>query len=108
MVVLPFNPQYAEFTENVILDKKVYSFRFMWNVRYSYWSMSIADSTGPIASGIKVVMGSQLLYPHGDPRLPPGDLMPIPNDNDGKEIDRNNVGTAVSIVYLSEADLAAV
>jgi hypothetical protein len=68
--------QEANFTETVTLENIPYIFEFKWNDRFSFWSMSISNSSNTyIIRGIHLVTGVELLKGHPNIGLPPGKMM---------------------------------
>ena len=108
MQVIPFDPTYPEQTINVVLDSKVYILRFRWNSRFSFWTVDFSDIDGIIIAGIKILTSVRLLQSHGNPRLPAGDIVVTQNSTGLLRIERTTLGSDFSLMYMTEADLAAV
>lgn len=100
------NATAAKFRFRSRLDGIYFAFRFLFNVRGDYWTLSLATSEGdPLLDGRKVVEGQDMLAQFKDPRLPPGQL--FVDDTAGQDFDpgRNDLGRRVRIRYVPEAEV---
>lgn len=82
MNVIPFK-KFPFWSEDVKIGTGVFRFRFMWNGRFKYWSMSILNTSDQsIVDGIKIVLSIDLLsnYKYND-KLPTGKIIPIRVNN---------------------------
>jgi hypothetical protein len=62
IVVIPTRGDIANYDLKITLEKRVFSFRFRYNSRGSFWSLSIYDDQGnAIKQGIKLVPNYFLL-----------------------------------------------
>lgn len=110
-------PSVPDSTQTTSLDGRDYRLRFLWNQREDTWFFSIADGSGsPIASGIKVVVGADLLGLVTDTRAPAGAIIAI----DGRAVPStaliktlavdpgfDDLGDAIRLVYASAAEIEA-
>ena len=62
LVEIPILPQVADQTLNVTLDNEPYTLRLVYNVRFDFFSLSIAEKDGDnLISGIKAVHNYPLI-----------------------------------------------
>ena len=62
LVEIPILPQVADQTLNVTLDNEPYTLRLMYNVRFDFFSLSLAEKDGDsLVQGIKVVHNYPLI-----------------------------------------------
>lgn len=108
MLAIPFSTLPA-FTETVTLDGALYRLSFAWNYRASYWSMSILDAAGaPLIQGLRIVLNLDLFRQFPGRSLPPGALYAVdPSDTITDPAFDDLSAGRVTLVYLTEADLAA-
>lgn len=108
MNIIPFSGL-PDFSESVVLDKKVWILRFQWNSRFEFWTMSIADVSGLLIDGVRLVPNLMLLSCHAKDTLPAGDFALISPNASTNEVGRNNLGTDLDylLIYLTEAELSA-
>lgn len=70
------------FSVEVSLDQKEYSFSFLWNTRGEFWSMSISDANGVVLiSGIRLVCFYPLLTAYQYNQAMPQGLMVVVDQN---------------------------
>lgn len=108
MVTIPFK-SFPIFSEVVSLDRASYRLTFSWNSRGEFWTMRIEQRDGAlIAGGIKVVLNYELIGSYPALNLPPGFIFPIdPGESNVVSIGRNDIGINVDLVYMTEAERAA-
>lgn len=74
----------SDWIQRTQLDGVDYVFRFLWQQRDTHWWLFLSDQDGsPIASGMKLVAGRDLLATCVDPRRPPGRLAIVDTDTAG-------------------------
>ncbi|MFW6031645.1 MAG: phage baseplate plug family protein [Myxococcota bacterium] len=96
------------YRQRTTLDGRQYVLRFRWNVRGAYWTIDVHDSSdNPIASGVKVVPGWDLLKLVTDPRKPPGVLMAVDMTGDGEAPGIEQLGRDVVLYYFDEDEVDA-
>ena len=100
---------FPDFTQEVVLDEDRYGLRFHWNSRGGFWTMSVLTTTQePIVSGIKIVLGYNLLGRFRAYDVPPGDMIAIDPSGGTTRIEQNDFLTErCSLVYLTEAEIEA-
>ena len=105
-VVVPFK-DYPAFIERVVLDGTPYKIRFRWNTVGLYWTIQFLTVDGTILiSGIKIVLGYELINDHVWIGSPPGELYAIDPTGDLATIGRDNLSNGtVYLRYIPEADL---
>jgi len=74
IITIPFF-NFTQFTQEIALDGIPYIFTFTWNSRGEFWTIGISDKEqNTLISGIKLVLGLELLRKFPDKSLPPGRL----------------------------------
>lgn len=108
-VVIPFFNTESNFRQEIILDNESYLFDFTWNERSEQWSMSILqpDET-PLIYGVKLVLAYSLLDQFEYLDLPPGEFYCVDTTGDEIEVNRDNIGDTVELVYIPEAEVVTV
>ena len=108
MNTIPFKT-FPAFSEIVSLDRTSYLLTFSWNWRGQFWTMRVARRDGTvIAGGIKLVLNYELISTYPALDLPPGFMFPIdPGEPNVVSIGRDDMGVNVDLVYMSEAEVAA-
>lgn len=109
-VLLPLRTDSTPFYAfGVALEGVSYNFTFKWNTRGSLWTFDVADGAGvALVSGRRVVVGLPLLARFKDPRLPPGQLVAFDTTGAGVDPGLADLGTRVTIVYWTAAEVAGV
>ena len=75
--IIPFR-DFAAFAEEVTIELTPFRFRFFWNTRAKFWSMSIYDREGNLLiSGVRLVINYELLRWYPGRGLPTGKLFVI-------------------------------
>lgn len=108
MITIPFDSSSA-FTEEVTLDGTPCVFRFSWNFRGEYWTMSLyALDRSPLVEGVKIVLNENLLANHPGRGLPPGQIWAVSASGATDRIGFNDpFSDKVEIIYMPEAEVAA-
>lgn len=100
------DPFYSQITD---LDGTDYLLEFRYSQRENAWyfSVSLSDETR-LVSGVKVVCGVFLLDRFPDVRLPPGQLIALPNGTDDSLPGMNELGPdrRVTLIYLDAEEMA--
>lgn len=109
VVELPiFKTTSARWKSDVTLDKVVYSVQVHWNDREESWYLSLFDNQGnPLACGIKLVCGIDLLKKHKFlPGVPSGHfyVADLNMDLATAVVDWDGLGTRFLLTYVSFAD----
>jgi hypothetical protein len=108
VITLPLQPGLLHYTVRVEFDTKEFLFEFRWNARASAWSMTITDAAGNVLlAGRRVVLGFPLLSRFRDLRLPAGELLAVDTAGTEEEANMDDLGTRISLVYMSAAELLA-
>lgn len=107
-LAIPCSPgRESRWTQRTELDGREYHLSFQWNARTGHWSLSVADQDGdPIASGLVLVAGMDLLAGSIDARRPAGALVVI--DRLGQyDLDPgfSDLGGRFVLGFLSNAEL---
>ncbi len=85
---------------SVQLDGSVYQVRLRFNSRAGHWAMDLADAGGtPLALGIAVRLGVDLLAQYSAASFPPGVLFALNWTDQYQEPDRKNMGSDVSLIF---------
>ncbi len=75
-----------------------------WIRRTGYWSMDLARDGADILRGQRIVMGTNLLRAHN---FGIGGILAVASVNDGEDPGRDDLGSRVQLVHVSEAEIAA-
>lgn len=107
MTVIPIRAL-PEFVEDVTLDETPYRLRVKWNTRGAYYTVEFATAAGvALVSGMKLALNASLLLKHPDRGLPAGEIVVIDPSGGTAKIAFEDFDTRVSLVYLTEAEYAA-
>lgn len=100
-------------TQRTKLDGKSYSLRFAYNTRTDSWSLDVLTAGSakaepiPIALGMAIHIGYNLLRFASHPQTPPGILMAVSSDGSRKAPGLNELGTRVRLFYVPEGESLA-
>ena len=95
--------EWALYTQRTTLDGREYAFKFDWNGRSGCWYVDVSDQDDvAIASGIKVVQGTELLEGVVDDRLWPGKLFLVNLNGLSTDPGLDDFGDSFVLIYLSE------
>ena len=96
----------ASFEQVITLTDSIYKLVCTWNVRASFWSVSLytADDK-PLVVGKKLTIGLDVLASIYDEDKPKGLLLVVPVANDAQEITRDNMGNDVKLIFVSDDEL---
>lgn len=102
-VVISWRSEFSSFEQTVVLSGRRYRLRSKWNTVHEYWSLDILDgsSNEPIITGLKVIVGVELLNRYNDERLPPGQLIAVDMSGSIQRIGRNDMGNRVQLIYAT-------
>lgn len=90
------------------LDGAFYHLRLVWISRVHRWILDIADAANnPIALGIGVTVGCDLLAPLSAEGRPPGQLFATDDSGAGRNPTRNGWRGDFRLIYRPAADVAA-
>jgi len=93
---------------DVTLEEVAYKFRVKWNHRGQYYTLDILTKENTlIIGGLKLALNATLLRRHPGLGLPPGDLIVVDSKDDNSVIEQDDLEERISLVYLTEAELAA-
>jgi len=99
-------PEFARFKQNVILDDVQYTLKFDYNGRGDFWSMSFWTLDDElICGGLKVVLNYELIRLYKGYGLPPGEMYALDTTDTEVDVDRDNFGHNVQILYTPESEL---
>jgi hypothetical protein len=106
VITLPTRTDSPYYDFEVELDGRSFVLTLLWNGRDSSWYLDIADdSSTPLLSGRKLVLGAPLLSRFSDARLPPGELILVDTTGKDAEAGLEDLGGRVLLVYASRQDL---
>lgn len=101
-IVIPWPGEFSSFEQTVTLDGRLFRLHARWNTSHEYWSMDIIDDEdSPLVTGLKIVLGVELLNRYNDPRLPPGRLLAVDMSGAVTRIGRNDLGDRVQLAYAT-------
>lgn len=108
MNILPFT-KYPHFIEQVTLDGVAYTFKFDWNSRGEFWSVSVYDATGTgLLLGLKLMNNGELYKRYSKTQMPPGMIGVINNTGSFQKITYDDVGRTCDIVYLTGVECGVI
>jgi len=82
------------------LEETVLRFVLTWNRRGSSYSLDVyTQDRTPIVTGLRVVMGTDILGGIQDDRLPPGALFAIDTETEGVPPKLGELGARVKLIY---------
>ena len=97
-----------EYTLDVTLEAVAYKFRVKWNYRGQYYTLEILTVEGDLLIGaMKLALNATLLRRHPGRGLPPGELTVIDSKGETRDITQNDLEERIALVYVTEAELAA-
>ena len=98
----------ASYSEEVTLDEAQYRLDFHYTFRGDYWVVDILDrDLNPLVMGVKVVPSYELLAQYKHLAVPQGILMAVDVAAENLRIGRDDLPTRVDLVYMTEAESAA-
>lgn len=107
MLEIPFKSS-PYFSEVLVLDTIQYTFTFHWNT-LGFWTLDILNVNSLILiSGIRLVIGINLISDYPDLGLPKGKLYIIDSSGNTSEITRNdfyNENRLLKIIYIEEGEV---
>jgi len=99
---------YPRYTQEIELEGVPYRFKFDFNYRGQFYSMTIVDrDNNTLISGVPLCLGIGLIKQYPGRTLPPGDLILIRENGDLTDILDGELGVTVFLLYLTEAEVAA-
>jgi len=108
-VVIPVDNSLTSQEIEVVLDGNPYNINLTYNDRYDFWTMSFLTLEDvKLVSGIKVVLGYPLLRQWVDKGLPAGEIIATDTTDNEIDVNRDNFGEIVQLVYLTEEEVDAV
>lgn len=97
-IIIPW-PDAPAWQQSVVLSGRAYRLAARWNEVADAWFLDIYDAQGvPLALGLKMVTGAMILARLADPRLPPGYLTVL---SDQDVPDRQNMPTQARLAYVA-------
>jgi hypothetical protein len=110
MITIPFL-EYDSFSEDVVLDNIALRLSFFYNTRGEYWSMTISDlDDNIIISGIKLVIGYELIHDYSYLALPKGKLYIVDEANGLTKILQHEFinERRLQMVYILESEIESI
>jgi hypothetical protein len=90
-------------TQRTTLSGQNYRLDFLWNERRQLWEMSIYDAAdAPLAHGLALVHGYDLLFAVTANGRPPGSIILLANNEDASTL--NSLGTD-SLFYVVDEEV---
>lgn len=97
------------YTFDVSIEGSAYQFRVKWNYRGQYYTLDILTKEGvDILTSIKLALNVQPLRTHPGLGLPPGELFVLDLSGDNSVITQANIEDRIELIYLTEAEIAAI
>lgn len=109
MIEITIDPTPISFIQEVELEGKVYRLEFRWNAREGCWYLTMKTSEDAVILGSrKMVVGTPLLRQTVDIDARPfGELVLVDPSDTIDTPGREELGNQVRLVYITEAELAA-
>lgn len=105
-LTIPFSNEFANFSEEVTLEDTSYRLEFRYNGRSGQWTMNVLDiDLNPLIAGVPLVLNFSLFDQYPGRNLPPGEFYVVDTTEKERAIDRGNMGTILSLVYIGEDEL---
>jgi len=107
--VIPIDNDLTSQEIEVVLDGTPFNINLTYNARFDFWTMNFLNlEDESLVAGIKLVLDFPLLEQWVDKGLPPGEIIAVDTTGNETEINRDNLGETVELVYLTEDEVAAV
>lgn len=107
MVTIPTR-SLPSFVQEVTLDDTPYRLVFNWNSRGEFMLLDIETAAGAmIVAGMKLALNAAILKMHPGVGLPPGEILILDPAGRNDAIALADFEARVELVYLSEAEYAA-
>lgn len=91
-----------------LLEGAWYGFRLAYNTRLQAWYLDVeGDDGSPLVNGLRVAVGTDMLRPFGDTRLPPGQLFAVDVEGQGRDPWRYGLSGPIQLRYRTLADVEA-
>lgn len=92
----------------VTLEDVPYLFHVKWNVRSSRWTLDVSSIDGTLLiGGLSMLLQTEMLRAHPGRDLPPGALMLLDPSGDVTDVGYDDLEERCSLIYLTEAEYAA-
>jgi len=99
----------TEYTLDVSLEGAAYKMRVKWNYRGQYYTLDFLTKEGvELVTGMKLTLNASLLRRHPGRGLPPGEIVVVDASGDNSVITIDNLENRVQLVYMTEAEYAAI
>lgn len=83
------------------LEGRLYRFRMAWNVRGGFWTLDIATEQGKtLFQGHRITEGMDMLRSYCSAAFPPGQLIAVDNEGQGREPGRYAFRDSHDLVYV--------
>lgn len=105
-VMLPLTPGDTDYTFGTTLNEEVFLLRFRWSFREECWYLDLSDENDePLASGVKVVLGTRLgeLYASAD--MPRGYLVLVDNSGSEEDPTLDDIGVRLQLYFYTPDEI---
>jgi hypothetical protein len=94
------------YSYTVTLDNKTLIFTYRYNGRGGYWTLDLADeSNEPILTGLKIVLGVNLIEKFIDDRLPSGGILAVDVTDRLARIGERDLFERIEMVFVSQDEI---
>jgi hypothetical protein len=108
MIIIPTRTNIPAYREIVSIEETNFEFEFRWNAREESWTMDIRTELGvDIIAGVKVIPDWDLLGRFTSELLPTGKFLAFDTSGGGLPPGLQDLGDRVQLLYMTEAELAA-
>jgi len=105
-VIIPIQNQLKAQQLEVVLDEVVYKLNFTYNARFDFWTMAIRNLQAvDLISGIKLVLNYPLSGQFQTDATPPGEFICIDTTDKDLDVNGENFGNTVQLLYFTEAEI---
>jgi hypothetical protein len=107
MIEIPvFQETSADFEQNVNLNQQLVNIRITYNIRNSYFHITVTDVNGGVIRNVKIVPRWPLLKQNRGQIVFDGDLLVLKADNSAvDDITYENFGTGWKLYFLTPSEV---
>lgn len=108
MLTIPLRAR-PSYVQEVTLENVAYRMVVNWNTRGEYFALDIETAEGTLLiAGLKLALNAPLLRKHPGRGLPPGELLVVDPGGGVDKISYMDIEDRIELVYVTEAEYAAI
>jgi hypothetical protein len=104
MIEIPLIKSVPEFSENVAILGKYYTFKFKWNTRGEYWTFDLFEQDVAIVTGIKFVLGGNMTQHLRSVEIPALGFITFDAAGTGEKPGFHDLNDRIFLELLTDAD----